>query len=99
VTEHGPATYLRWWLKTVLLSDCGWLRWKLQERGDYGYGPPEYHTVAPPLRRLGATLHDWRHGYFERPTAWSYLYDEDRTGDLQNVAPWRRFGPLQGWFE
>lgn len=96
----SATDYLRWWLRTLLVADTGWLRWKIAERSDGwgGYSPPEYWTVAPPLRRIAAMLGDWRHGYFKRPTAWRYLYDADRTGDLRMFAPWRNRGPLQGWF-
>lgn len=83
---------VRRYLRTLLLSDTGWLRWKLAERGDWHYyEPPEFYPVAPPLRRVAAMLRDFRYGYFKRPTAWRYLYDEDRKGDLMSAAPWDRW--------
>jgi hypothetical protein len=104
MSETGPFKLFRLWLGRLLFTKgCGWLRWKLDERTDYsgGYSPPEGYTVAPPLRRIWETVKDRRYGYPDngQETAWRYLYDQDRAGDLMSVAPWRRYGPLQGLFD
>lgn len=99
--RNGPLRYFRWWLHTLLLSETGWLRWKVVRRETYSYGyePPEPYAVAPPLRRMYETLKDARYGYRQKPRAWTYLYDKDRTGDLMMHAPWRNFGPFWRLFD
>jgi hypothetical protein len=97
----SPLWFLRRYLRHLLFDKgTGWLQWGIDQRESYSWNePPEPYAVAPPLRRIWATIQDRRYGYPEKggKTAWRYLKDEDRKGDLMNFAPWRRYGFWVRW--